>query len=371
MADQKFHISFCIVCMNRLHQLKQTLLKNIEDNSDYENLEFILLDYNSQDGMADWVKDNFSEYIQTGRLIYYHTPEPQSFSHSHSKNIAFKLAQGNIVCNINADHYTGSGYANYINEQFKTDSNIVLTTIDYHRTQKGYSPSKDVFGKVCVKKSDFLRIHGFDESMKGYGFEDYDFVNRLEMMGVRREFIKDPSFLKFIAHPEEERYTLDEGRLNRVYINYQTPASSEIIFLFNDQTFQRGIVMDCSAINAIDYRYSYHPREQRFEYTISDPGLINGTWKEENGILYFKTISGDQTHYNLKNELLSNDINSLFFYRITDMESIQGLMIFNYFFDNRAIMEKSLAEKKVRVNENGFGCALIYRNLQPGHLIQN
>jgi len=52
MKYKHFKISFCIVCMNRLHQLSQTLLQNIRDNEDYSELEFIVLDYNSNDGMT-------------------------------------------------------------------------------------------------------------------------------------------------------------------------------------------------------------------------------------------------------------------------------------------------------------------------------
>ena len=63
-------ISFCIVCMNRLYHLKETLIKNIEDNISYEKLEFILLDYNSTDGLEDWVKSNMKDYIEKDSLKY-------------------------------------------------------------------------------------------------------------------------------------------------------------------------------------------------------------------------------------------------------------------------------------------------------------
>jgi hypothetical protein len=77
-----------VVCMNRLHQLKQTLMQNIADNADYEQLEFVVLDYNSKDGMEEWVKQNLAGQIKTGRVVYYKTIEPESWSPSHSKNLA-------------------------------------------------------------------------------------------------------------------------------------------------------------------------------------------------------------------------------------------------------------------------------------------
>ena len=40
---QILKISFCITCKNRLHQIRQTLLKNIEDNRRLQELvEFVL-----------------------------------------------------------------------------------------------------------------------------------------------------------------------------------------------------------------------------------------------------------------------------------------------------------------------------------------
>ena len=64
--------------MNRLSHLKETLFENIEKNISYKNVEFILLDYNSTDGLEDWIKSNFKEYINKGILSYYKTSEPSS-----------------------------------------------------------------------------------------------------------------------------------------------------------------------------------------------------------------------------------------------------------------------------------------------------
>ena len=69
MASQNYKMSFCIVCMNRVHQLKETLLKNINDNGDYDNLEFTILNYNSLDGMDEWLKENMQIYLSSGKIV--------------------------------------------------------------------------------------------------------------------------------------------------------------------------------------------------------------------------------------------------------------------------------------------------------------
>jgi hypothetical protein len=41
--------------MDRLSHLKKLYAKNIENNRDYPNVEFVLLDYNSSDELEEWV----------------------------------------------------------------------------------------------------------------------------------------------------------------------------------------------------------------------------------------------------------------------------------------------------------------------------
>ena len=41
--------------MNRLYHIRETLPRNVRDNKDYPYVEFVLLDYGSDDGLEDWV----------------------------------------------------------------------------------------------------------------------------------------------------------------------------------------------------------------------------------------------------------------------------------------------------------------------------
>jgi len=90
MPGDQLRISFCTVCMNLLHHLKETLPQNLIDSENYEHLEFVLRDYNSDDGLVDYIKKNFSTYLLTGRLLYFRTLSPQNLNRSHSRNLAFQ-----------------------------------------------------------------------------------------------------------------------------------------------------------------------------------------------------------------------------------------------------------------------------------------
>jgi len=123
-------ISICTVCMNRLYYLSQTLPVNIKENQGYPNLEFVVLNYNSRDDMDDWMRTHMGQHIESGLVKYYRTDEPEFFNLAHSKNMATKLATGDIICNIDADNYAGPGYVNWVQERFSTKGpGIEITTI--------------------------------------------------------------------------------------------------------------------------------------------------------------------------------------------------------------------------------------------------
>ncbi len=169
-------ISFCTTCMDRLHDLKQTLPANIKDNEEYPNLEFVILDYNSKDRLGQWVKNNLMGHIESGRVSYYRTDEPEYFSMAHSRNIAFKVAKGEIVNNLDADNYTfSSNYdpkeccASYINRLAHQQKEKVIFT-------KG---KRGMHGRIGFYKQEFVEIlGGYDEELYGYGHDDHDLVQR-------------------------------------------------------------------------------------------------------------------------------------------------------------------------------------------------
>ncbi|GGI52272.1 hypothetical protein GCM10011425_34840 [Mucilaginibacter galii] len=358
--------------MNRLHQLKQTLPKNIKEGVDYENIEYVLLDYNSGDGLEHWVKDNMADYIQMGKLTYYKTTDPMTWNPSHSKNIAFKLATGDIICNLWADYYIGKTFVQYLDMLFTDNADIVLTPIDFHKTKTDHHPPGDVLGKVCVKKADFTKVRGFDERMNKHGFEDYDFINRLEMIGIKRVLLDDINFMQYIPHQNSERYNLSSHDLKHLYINYQTPFLSEILLLYNDQSFAKGFFIDNISKNADNYIYAYHSRNERFDYDLQEPGWETGDWaQQDNSSILLLNKSNNQNyifrHSDDKQWILEGD-NHAVFYQHTDEIIINDVLTFKHFVDTRSIMNENLNNNKSVVNQD-YGQATVYKNFSPTPII--
>ena len=239
---QPYKISFCTTCMNRLHHLKETLPANFANNSTYVNLEFILLNYNSKDDIDTWIEKEWMTEIESGRLKYLKTLEPLYFKYSHAKNMVAKFATGDIICNIDADNFTGPGFAEYINEQFNNKDNIFLIG-----GKEGFWDTK---GRVCLWKSDFLKLNGYDERILDWGYEDIDFYYRVNNYLGRTEVkIEEDKYLQTIKHDEIEKMQ------NGVY-------HSEIEF---------GLVLETkNAIMAYILK-----KENRFEHLTIDSALMN------------------------------------------------------------------------------------------------
>lgn len=182
--ETEVSISFVTRCMNRLHDLKETLPKNIQDNKNYKNLEFVILDYNSRDGLEEWIKKEMMDQIECGRINYYKTEEPKFFCPNHSQNVTFKLAQNKLIANVDTDNFTHEGYAQRLNECAYPYKGKILIVPDNFLLPN--STMLLLKGRFCLYKSDIESLRGFDEDLdEGFGNDDVNFVFRCFLRGFK------------------------------------------------------------------------------------------------------------------------------------------------------------------------------------------
>ena len=163
--------------MGRLPHIKKTYLYNIKTAlSVHPNCEFVLLNWNSQDGLDEWVQKHLRSYITQGIVIYLKTDAPSVFNQAWTKNITCKAARGEVVCTLDADNFITSNFIKRILAEYKTGSNHLL------RCHGG-----PMAGRICMRRTSFLQLRGFDESLKGWGGEDADFVARFKKFFKTRE----------------------------------------------------------------------------------------------------------------------------------------------------------------------------------------
>lgn len=356
---KKLKISFCTVSMNRLHHLEKTLPKNIKDNLSYSNLEFVVLNYGSKDGLDDWMNHQMLEYRKKGIIQYYITNEPSFFLRSHSKNVAAKQATGDIICNVDADNFIGEGFAEYVNEIFTGRK-------DCYMTVDRLNSAPDFYGRICLRKKDFWAINGYDESMVGYGFEDYDMWNRLEIIGKNAVYIDDPKYLKSLKHNDEERIENESNRKDifKIYIRYLNHATSQILYLFNDGNFYLGHVI----INKLYYSESIENlfiNKDNFKYYNS---LLNNLWDKGKWVIArSEIILEDQKRGKIKFaiedkvnlERIIQSPSEERFIEILSKSQLSELIMFFSQISNRIIMERNRKNKITRVNNKGFGISTL------------
>jgi len=211
---KQYKISICTTIMDRLKDLKQTLPQNIKDNSDYPNVEFVVLDYNSKkDDIGGWIKSEMMEHIDSGKLVYYRTTEPQYFDMSHSRNIAFLAATGDIVNNVDADSFTPSseefGFATYLNKLANEQPEKAI-----------FAKSRQLLrGRLGFYRKEFIELlGGYDEKLKGYGNDDANLQNRswelgFKMMSFRGQFCgRAPDHIKHQEGKYKEEWWRTEGK---------------------------------------------------------------------------------------------------------------------------------------------------------------
>jgi len=186
-------ISFCTTCMGRLHHLCQTLPQNIEvARTSGVNVEFVVLDYNSQDHLKEWMLSAMAAHIESGLISVFHLSEPEFYHSSHAKNVAHRLARGTILCNLDADNFLTPGFLRLLSERASSDSWIM------------FGHPRDATGKVALRRQDFHTLGGYDENLKGYGYDDVDLIRRATK-GLGLKSHQDRQFNSFVRHSHDER----------------------------------------------------------------------------------------------------------------------------------------------------------------------
>lgn len=357
-------VSICITVMNRLHHIRETLPTNLDENNS-PGIEFILLDYNSTDGLDHFIKDNFQKHLQSGRLIYYKCNTEQSFKRSHSRNMAFRLANGDIVCNLDGDNYAGEDFGKYVQEVFSSNENICLTGL-----QNRWLP--DASGKLCVKKSDFIDVTGYDENFEGYGFEDFDMVNRLLLSGCKPYTMNKKPFLKGIRHTNSDRLIHDRywQMLEDVYVHFIDANTSKLLYLFKDGKWSSATVVNNYTLHSDSQDYSFVMKALETPQFTAKGDWDNGRWALENDslVLFHQTKMElcNQSHLEGQKILESKDH---LYYHVAENSLKLDAVSFYTQAANIFLIENNLEKKNIRVNKV-FGNGTVYKNFEEDKPIE-
>lgn len=197
-------ISYCTTCKGRLHHLQQTLPANLKAEEGNPNVEFVVLDYGSEDGLGDWIKSNFQREIDSGRLVYARTEAPY-FKMAHAKNMAHRLANGDVLCNLDADNFIANDFSTYLRGHFEKHPDTILGAGLLTRAFKNTAKLDGISGRMAYMRKAFGQLDGYDEAFKGWGGEDINFKLRGRDLGLAYKAIPNAMLGSVITHSNEER----------------------------------------------------------------------------------------------------------------------------------------------------------------------
>lgn len=201
-------IAFCSTLKGRLPHLTKTLIQNIADNADCVDLKFILLLYNeTDDRVREWLTKECGAHISSGRLVVYQFNDGGLFRMGHGKNLSHRLGMlegADVLVNLDADNFTGPGFANWIADQHidQPQSNTFL----WAKIIRGQGRQfRGCSGRIAVTPRQFILAGGYDEKYNTYAPDDKDFNTRLQRLGMERREI-DIQYLRSVPHKDGLRY---------------------------------------------------------------------------------------------------------------------------------------------------------------------
>jgi hypothetical protein len=214
-------IIFCTTCRGRAQHVEQTLMRNMADNADYPNCKFLVLDYNSLDNLSDYLKIELKESgrrlwnrwtYPESRLVAYNFPDARRFNMAHAKNMAHRcgmLEGADVLCNLDADNYTGLGFARYIADNFRENDGSFLRSVwPFGKDTSGeikFNVIRGCSGRIAISRNAFLKVGGYDERYDTWGPDDKDFIARMERLRYAAKEISG-NFLNSIPHRDKMRF---------------------------------------------------------------------------------------------------------------------------------------------------------------------
>ena len=206
-ASAPLKISYCTTCRGRLHHLQRTLPANMALERDNPQVEFVVLDYGSEDGTGAWIRQHYAKELESGRLRYARTEAPH-FEMAHAKNMAHRLATGDVLCNLDADNFLAPGYSAWLAETFRDHTDSITNHGAITTRLKGAFEGKslkDTRGRIALTRENFERLHGYNEKFSHYIGGDNDLTQRALDAGLKRADVPMRLFGDTIAHTNAER----------------------------------------------------------------------------------------------------------------------------------------------------------------------
>ena len=204
--------SFCTPVKGRLVHLQETYLRNIEAAQKVGgDHEFVLSNFDSNDGLDEWVEKNLIDYVKAGVVAYYRTTQPYPlWKLTEAFNTTMRKASGHILTNLHADHFL-STKAIEEHRRITIDRGCDLAASPQALTDARIVSPPGCCGLLTIRRLSFLRIGGYDERLNDWGYDDIDLVKRCIKKGYKIQAWTN-KYVKAIQHENDLRYRFCQAK---------------------------------------------------------------------------------------------------------------------------------------------------------------
>ena len=174
-------------CMGR----RKFLEKTTETMVSQPQVHYVLVDWSCPEGSGDWVRRNFPQAIVVD------VPGKQDFNLSAARNAgASVVPEGEWIFFVDCDIMAPPDFSRVIIPRLKRGTFLKV---------KNHSTS--LMGTCVVNQLDWKAVGGYDEIIRGWGMEDFDFYYALSFRGLRMsEF---PGLIGHVEHGDNLRVALN------------------------------------------------------------------------------------------------------------------------------------------------------------------
>jgi hypothetical protein len=170
-------------CKGRLGHLKRTLAAMAAQ----PGCEVIVVDYDCPEGAGEW-----AERSHPGVKVARITGRPM-FNISHARNLGAGMASASWLMFLDADVMVAPDFA------------VRLVPLLERRRFLIPDPRPfELWGVIAMPRASFEAIGGYDEAFEGWGAEDVDIIQRLEIAGLAAKVFPG-ALLASLPHGDIER----------------------------------------------------------------------------------------------------------------------------------------------------------------------
>ncbi|MFV8226693.1 glycosyltransferase [Christiangramia aquimixticola] len=219
-------ISIIIPCYNDAENISESIDSAI--NQDYGNIEVIVVDDGSDQNTKNVLR-NLEPKI--AKLI-----TQKNKGASSARNVGIQNSTGKYILNLDSDDSFDRTFVTKAMSIIQNDSNIKIvssyinrisenrSTILKHKNSdiKSFLKYNHSSGSALFKRSDWLKVGGYDEKMTS-GYEDWDFYIRLLKGGGVSYIIPEP-LLNYRIRPESNSTRANKMKyhlLRYIYIKHK------------------------------------------------------------------------------------------------------------------------------------------------------